>query len=99
MKYIWEESDIEVGRYFYLANNSKNVDSLAGSTYKIGFLQIENGPIDEKRYVSISIADGMVWGPFDKSEFAEMLNKNSYIPAKHNKLLKVFDSLREVNEG
>lgn len=99
MKYIWEESDIEVGRYFYLKSHMKNIDSLAGSTYKIGYLQIENGHVDDKRYVSIAITDGMVWGPFTKSEFAEMLNKYSYIPAKHDKILKVFDSLRNVHEG
>lgn len=99
MKYVWEDKDIKVGRYFCL----EPLDKVRPSTiHKIGYLNfsVKQSESTDTVYVAVAITDGLVWGPFTtKREFVDVLNENGYIPAHHGDVVKCIKSLRNINEG
>ena len=72
MKFIWEESDVLVGRKYSRPDISE--------VWMIGY-RAELGH-DDARLVSVSLSDGMVTMALTREEMVDMLNQNSYIPAE-----------------
>jgi hypothetical protein len=74
MKFVWEDSDIVVGSR-YSREGVREV-------WMIGYLPA----LDERRYVSISLSDGMVTHPLYKHEMALSLTGQEYVPEKYLKV-------------
>ena len=71
MKVIWESADIVAGRRY--SREGLN------DTWLIGYLSNET---TEKRYVSISMSDGLVTLPKTKETLAYELTENGYVPVE-----------------
>lgn len=102
MKFIWEAEDIKPGRYYYRNDKGHGADLgyLASVTHKIGFSTEAKGDGDgDRRYVAISMTDGLVCPCQTKQEFAEMLNEGKYIPLRTDRLLEIIASLERQNSG
>lgn len=70
MKVTWEEKDIICGRT--LGKEGLNEQWLIG--YRV------TPPGDYKRYVTISLSDGLVSDPSTKEHLAGMLTDHGYLP-------------------
>lgn len=70
MKVTWEAEDIWPGRKY----SKRNIEE-----WIIGYLSCLEWPV---KYVSISLNDGMVTHPMTKDEFAEVLNREGYLPVE-----------------
>ena len=71
MKCIWEEKDIRTGRRYSRPG--------LGEDWIIGYLSAAD---NDRRYCSISTADGLVTAPRSKREFADHLTKEDYLPVE-----------------
>lgn len=71
MKVSWEESDIKVGRQFGRPVMSER--------FIIGYAAAEQS---ERRYVTVSLSDGMVSPMHSKRELAISLTESGYTPAE-----------------
>ncbi len=102
----WSEEDIKVGKFYYRnADNidvNKNIGYFLSVLHKIGYCNefresIENDDSKtDARYVAISMTDGLTYRKFTKSEFAESLTKNNYIPCTGEALQKILAYVADV---
>lgn len=76
MKFIWEESDIKTGRMYSRVDINEN--------WMIGY---RSYAVEEARFVSISMVDGMVTAPLNKNEMADMLTRGGYVPIEFLKVM------------
>lgn len=78
MKFIWESSDITPGQKYSREG--------IGETWMIGYrAEIANG----RRYVSVSLNDGLVTEPKTQKELAIELSEQGYVPAEFLGIAKV----------
>ena len=105
MKYIWEEHDIIAGRIVCKPNPNEAKRLLertftpdgwtAKWTQKIGF----NPACGAKRYILISMTDGMISKPHTAKELAAILNNEGLIPMPHAWLIKTMNHLEGSYDG
>lgn len=69
MKFHWESTDIRAGRK-YSRPTIKEI-------WMVGYLSNVH---DDRRYVSISMSDGMVTVPYSAEELATTLTDGRYVP-------------------
>ena len=96
MKYIWEEKDIEAGRFLIKQSapeNFKDVGFAASVSFKIGFTTQ-----GEQSYCLISIfTDGWVYMAGSKDKLAKYLNKceDGYRPMTRSEAHLIIDNCRQ----
>ena len=105
MKYIWEEKDIIAGRIVCKPNPNTATKVLERSftpdgwtakwTFKIGY----NPALGSKKYVFISMTDGMISKPKTVKEMVDSLNEDGLIPMPHTWLIKTFNFMEGSYEG
>jgi len=71
MKFIWEESDIRPGRKYTRPDINE--------VWMIGYVVNTS---THAKYVSVSMNDGMVTTTDNKSNLADVLTKNNYVPVE-----------------
>lgn len=102
IKYIWEESDIQPGRYIIRESYPKgctDIGGMASVTEKIGWMNKARS--GEPKFTTISIMDGMVMGPMTAEDLLKSLNEDDhgYRPATNKELLDMMRYLKGQNEG
>jgi hypothetical protein len=105
MKFTWESSDIIAGRIVCKPNPNTAKKVLERSftpdgwtakwTHKIGY----NPALGSKKYILISMTDGMISKPRTAEEMAAALNEDGMIPMPHAWLIKTLDYLEGSYEG
>ena len=103
MRYIWEEKDIIAGRIVCKPNTAtKTLDRsfnpdgwTAKWTFKIGY----NPALGAKKYVFISMTDGMISKPHTAKEMVASLNEDEMIPMPHAWLIKTINFMQGAYEG
>ena len=101
VKYTWEKEDIKAGRYVIRNSSpygSDNISYAASCCSKIGWRADVSG---DKKYVLISIEDGMVLKEHTKDELVDKFNRedNGYRPVTNKELLVMITFLETLNEG
>ncbi len=74
MRIEWSADDIEVGRIVGKPDLRER--------WMIGYLAAGNPGKSDRRYVMVSLSDGMVTDPETKDALAILLNKNDNMPAE-----------------
>lgn len=97
MKITWEEQDIIAGRYIHKPTDSGKIN--ATRAYKIGFLPHALCQDEEARYCLISICDGMVTLPKNKTDLAKSLTESEALPLATDHLVDLIKSMYRQNEG
>lgn len=77
MMFVWESADIKPGRKY----SKEGI----GETWLIGYrAEISTG----RRYVSVSLNDGLVTEPKTQKELAAELSEHGYVPAEFLGVMK-----------
>ncbi len=90
MKYVWEEEDLKAGRWFYRTNSS--------TAHKLGFTNESKKRSEGKKWVYVSITDGMTSNAKTNDEMLKILNEK-YRPLPQHKLIEFIEELRFINEN
>ncbi len=98
MKYTWTPDDIIAGR-FVCANwtPKRSLDQYPADNptwvYKLGFLAGEDSP---KRYVMVSMCDGMIPLAYTKEELAGHLTETDMIPMRRDWFIRTMEKMEHL---